>query len=40
MARHGDFACAPVRVDHFALYESTLGTGGSHYEPVVRFPLG
>lgn len=40
MARHGDFACAPVRVDHFALYESTLGTGGAHYEPVVRFPIG
>lgn len=39
VARHGGFACAPVRVDHFALYESILGTGGSAYTPVVRYPL-
>ncbi|AKM09628.1 RNA 2',3'-cyclic phosphodiesterase [Croceicoccus naphthovorans] len=39
MARHGDFACAPVRVDHFTLYESTLSHSGSHYDPVVRFSL-
>lgn len=39
LSRHGDFACAPVRVDHFALYASTLGAGGSHYEPVVRYAL-
>lgn len=39
MAQHGDFACAPMRVDHFTLYESTLTRTGSHYDPVVRFAL-
>ncbi|WP_066552691.1 RNA 2',3'-cyclic phosphodiesterase [Croceicoccus bisphenolivorans] len=39
LARHGDFAAGPMRVDHFTLYESTLTRSGSYYEPVVRFTL-
>jgi len=39
LAAHSDFSVPAMRVDHFTLYESTLSSAGSHYEPVVRFSL-
>ena len=39
LAAHGDFTAGPMRVDHVTLYESTLTRSGSHYDPVIRFPL-
>lgn len=39
LAAHAGFAAGPVRVDRFTLYESTLTRSGSHYEPVVSYPL-
>ena len=40
MARFGDFHAAPMPVDSFILYESTLTNSGSQYDPIVRFELG
>lgn len=39
LARHSDFAAGPMRAASFILYEATLSQAGSHYEPVVRYPL-
>ncbi len=39
LAEHGAFAAPPWPVSDFALVESTLGTGGSHYEPAVTYRL-
>ena len=36
---HGGLSSAPERFDHFILYESLMGHGGSFYEPVARYPL-
>lgn len=37
--RFGGVASAPWRVDALTLWESHLGRGGAHYEPVARWPL-
>ncbi|QDM39677.1 RNA 2',3'-cyclic phosphodiesterase [Altererythrobacter sp. TH136] len=39
LAQAGPFRAPEWPVDAFQLVESTLGTGGSHYEPVVQYPL-
>lgn len=39
LARNGALAAPPWRVDAFALYQSTLGTGGSIYTPLAEWPL-
>ena len=39
MAKNGDLRTDSWRVDSFILYESHLGAGGSHYEPVMRYSL-
>ena len=39
LARNGTLAAPEWPVAEFQLVESTLGTGGSHYEPVVRYGL-
>ncbi len=36
---HSGLCSPPMRFDHFYLYESHMGQGGSIYEPVVRYPL-
>ncbi len=37
---HGDFRSVPFEVDHFTLFRSHLGHGGSHYEPLAHYDLG
>lgn len=37
---HGGLASAPFLFDHFTLYESHMGHGGSLYEAIARYPLG
>ena len=39
LALHSDLASAPFVFDHFILYESEMGHGGSRYHPVARYPL-
>jgi 2'-5' RNA ligase len=39
LARNGTLSAPAWPVDEFQLVESTLGAGGSHYEPVVRYRL-
>ena len=39
LERHGGLASEPWDVCEFILFESRLGQGGAHYEPVERFPL-
>ena len=39
LAEHGAFTAPPWPVSEFALIESTLGSGGSHYEPAVTYRL-
>jgi 2'-5' RNA ligase len=39
LAAHQRFASEQWTVDEFRLYESVLGAGGAHYDPVVRYPL-
>ncbi len=36
---HAGLSSPPERFDHFTLYESHMGHGGSLYEPVARYPL-
>jgi len=36
---HGGFAAGPFRADHFTLFQSHMGRGGSHYEALVDYPL-
>ncbi len=33
------FATEPFAVEHFSLFRSHLGHGGSHYEELARYPL-
>ena len=33
------FATEPFEVEHFSLFRSHLGHGGSHYEELARYPL-
>ena len=40
IAAHGGLVSPPALFDHFLLYESHMGQGGSFYEPVARYPLG
>ena len=37
---HFALSSPPFPVDHVALFESTLGGEGAHYECVERWPLG
>lgn len=37
---HGGLTSPPAIFDHFLLYESHMGQGGSFYEPVARYSLG
>jgi RNA 2',3'-cyclic 3'-phosphodiesterase len=37
---HAGLASAPFRVEHFLLFESTLGREGAEYAAVERYPLG
>lgn len=37
---HAGLASAPFKVEHFLLFESTLGREGAIYEAVERYPLG
>ncbi|WP_119084538.1 RNA 2',3'-cyclic phosphodiesterase [Altererythrobacter sp. B11] len=39
LAQHAMLHSAPFEVREFILYESLMGQGGSHYEPLLRFPL-
>ena len=39
LARWGDLSAGPWAVDGFGLWESHLGTGGSHYDEAVRYSL-
>ena len=38
-AANGDCSIGPERVDHFALVESVMGSGGSQYFALSRYPL-
>lgn len=40
IAAQGSLTSPPALFDHFILYESHLGRGGSFYEPVARYGLG
>lgn len=35
----GGFRAGPMTVDRFTLYQSHLGHGGVHYEPLIDYPL-
>lgn len=37
---YGGLTSPPTSFDHFLLYESHMGHGGSLYEPIARYPLG
>jgi 2'-5' RNA ligase len=39
LERHGGLASEPWEVREFTLFESRLGQGGAHYEPVADYPL-
>lgn len=39
LAMRADFAAPPFKVEHFALYRSTLGAAGARYEELARYPL-
>jgi 2'-5' RNA ligase len=39
LERHGGLASEPWEVREFILFESRLGQGGAHYEPVERYAL-
>ena len=39
LAENGALTGPEWTAEEFQLVESTLGTGGSHYEPVVHYPL-
>ena len=39
LEHHAGLASEPWDVDEFILFESHLGQGGAHYEPVVEYPL-
>lgn len=36
---HNLFRAGPIAVDHYILYESRMGNGGSAYFPVAEYPL-
>ena len=36
---HAGLASPPFALDHFLLFESTLGRAGASYEAVERYPL-
>jgi 2'-5' RNA ligase len=40
LALNNDLASPTFEFSYITLYESELGHGGSHYHPVVRYPLG
>lgn len=40
MERHGGLTSDPWEVREFILFESRLGQGGAHYEPMESYPLG
>ena len=39
LSRHAGLESAPMRFEHFLLYESTLGSEGATYEAVASYPL-
>lgn len=39
LAAHGTLRAGPFEVAEMALYESSLGRDGAHYEPVIRYSL-
>lgn len=39
LERHGGLSSDPWEVRQFILYESRLGQGGAHYEPVAEYQL-
>lgn len=39
LERHGGLTSDPWKVREFILFESRLGQGGAHYEPVAKYPL-
>ena len=39
LAYHGAFRAGPFTSDHFVLFRSHMGHGGSHYEPLVEYDL-
>ena len=40
LASHASLRSMPFTAERFILFESTLSSKGSHYDPVVAFPLG
>jgi RNA 2',3'-cyclic 3'-phosphodiesterase len=36
---HGSFRAGPFTADHFTLFQSRMGHGGSHYEALARYEL-
>lgn len=39
LADHAALSSPPFRVEHFLLFESTLGSEGAVYEAIARYPL-
>lgn len=39
LSERGFFRAGPMLMDHFVLYRSHLGKGGSVYEPLAAYPL-
>jgi len=40
LSQRSAFRTEPITIDHFGLYESRLGRGGSVYQVVQEYPLG
>ncbi|MFD1913087.1 RNA 2',3'-cyclic phosphodiesterase [Halodurantibacterium flavum] len=39
MVQMAGFGTDPVRIEELTLFQSHLGRGGAHYEPLARYPL-
>jgi RNA 2',3'-cyclic 3'-phosphodiesterase len=39
LAENAGFSTEPIDIDWFALFESSLGTGGARYDMIARYPL-
>jgi 2'-5' RNA ligase len=39
LEHYGDFRAGPFTADHFTLFRSRMGHGGSHYEALARYEL-
>jgi len=39
LQHHGHFRAGPFTADHFTLFQSRMGHGGSHYEALARYAL-